>query len=217
MEAYRRLAAVTNIADVEDVRAEWIDRYGPPPKPAVALLDVARLRAEALRLGIRAVSVQKKQARFDGLELRKSQEARLQADRPQSACPARCGGGSGRHRETRASWSKGCSRLLAADRSGANGAGTIRVVIHTNLRSSRRARRPRRSSHERLLQHPARRGNGHVHRQRHGDRPSTSGGTTSTSRSRISRRASRSWSPSRRTGSRRRPRARPTPPCPRSG
>ena len=79
MEAYRRLAAVTTPADVDDVRAEWNDRYGPPPPPAAALLDVARLRAECLRLGIRAVSVQKGRARFDGWELRKSQEARLQA------------------------------------------------------------------------------------------------------------------------------------------
>jgi len=35
------------------------------------------LRAECLRLGIRAVSVQKGRARFDGWELLKSQEARL--------------------------------------------------------------------------------------------------------------------------------------------
>ena len=78
MEAYRRLAAVTTMADVDDVRAEWEDRYGPPPPAADALLDVARLRAECVRLGVRAVSVQKGQARFDGLELRKSQEVRLQ-------------------------------------------------------------------------------------------------------------------------------------------
>ena len=44
MEAYRRLAAVTTPADVDDVRAEWEDRYGPPPPPALALLEVARLR-----------------------------------------------------------------------------------------------------------------------------------------------------------------------------
>ncbi|MGQ0825576.1 MAG: transcription-repair coupling factor [Actinomycetota bacterium] len=77
MEAYRRLAAVTTAADVEDVRTEWEDRYGPPPPPAAALLEVARLRAECLRLGVRAVSVQKNLARFEGLQLRKSQEARL--------------------------------------------------------------------------------------------------------------------------------------------
>jgi transcription-repair coupling factor (superfamily II helicase) len=84
MEAYRRLAAVTSLADVDDVEAEWLDRYGPPPKPAVALLDVARLRAESLRLGARAVSVQKQQARFDGLDLRKSQEARLKQLAPRA-------------------------------------------------------------------------------------------------------------------------------------
>jgi transcription-repair coupling factor (superfamily II helicase) len=77
MEAYRRLAAVTTLEDVDDVRAEWEDRYGPPPEPAEALLDVARLRATSLRLGVRAISVQKGHARLDGLQLRKSQEARL--------------------------------------------------------------------------------------------------------------------------------------------
>ena len=84
MEAYRRLAAVTTMADVDDVRAEWNDRYGPPPPPAAALLDVARLRAELLRLGVTAVSVQKNRARFEGLELRKSQEARLKRLAPRS-------------------------------------------------------------------------------------------------------------------------------------
>jgi transcription-repair coupling factor (superfamily II helicase) len=78
MEAYRRLAAVTTPADVDDVRSEWEDRYGPPPPPAVALLDVARLRVACLRLGIRAVSVQKGHARLDGWQMRKSQEVRLQ-------------------------------------------------------------------------------------------------------------------------------------------
>ena len=45
MEAYRRLAAVMTMTDVEDVAAEWADRYGPPPPPAAALLAVGRVRA----------------------------------------------------------------------------------------------------------------------------------------------------------------------------
>jgi transcription-repair coupling factor (superfamily II helicase) len=77
MEAYRRLAAVTTETDVNDVRAEWEDRYGPPPPPAEALLEIARLRVAALRLGIRAVSVQKGHARLDGWQMKKSQEVRL--------------------------------------------------------------------------------------------------------------------------------------------
>ncbi len=88
MEAYRRLAAVTTTADVDDVRAEWEDRYGPPPPPARALLDVARLRAVSLRLGIRAIAVQKGVARLDGLHLRKSQEVRLQRSVSRGAGPA---------------------------------------------------------------------------------------------------------------------------------
>jgi transcription-repair coupling factor (superfamily II helicase) len=77
MEAYRRLAAVTTPADVDDVRDEWHDRYGSPPEPAAALLDVARLRAECVRTGARSVSVQRGIARITGLELRESQKIRL--------------------------------------------------------------------------------------------------------------------------------------------
>jgi transcription-repair coupling factor (superfamily II helicase) len=77
MEAYRRLAAVTTPADVDDIRDEWQDRYGPPPGPAAALLDVARLRAECVRTGMRSLSVQRGVARITGLELRESQKIRL--------------------------------------------------------------------------------------------------------------------------------------------
>ena len=64
LEAYRRLAAVTTHAEVDDIRAEWEDRYGPVPEPAEALLTVARLRAECHRIGIRDVSITGTQARL---------------------------------------------------------------------------------------------------------------------------------------------------------
>ncbi len=38
LEAYRRLATVKSMTDVEDIRAEWTDRYGSPPAAAEALL-----------------------------------------------------------------------------------------------------------------------------------------------------------------------------------
>jgi len=84
MEAYRRLAAVTTPGDVDDIRAEWEDRYGPPPRSAVALLDVARLRAEAVRLGIRSITVQRGTARVLGLELLGSQKVRLRRLSPKA-------------------------------------------------------------------------------------------------------------------------------------
>ena len=57
LEAYRRLATLTTHEEVEDVRAEWEDRYGPLPPEAEALLGIAHLRAEAARLGLREISV----------------------------------------------------------------------------------------------------------------------------------------------------------------
>jgi transcription-repair coupling factor (superfamily II helicase) len=88
MEAYRRLAEVMSEADVADIRAEWEDRFGPPPPPAEALLEVGRLRAEAVRLGLTEVSVAKGQARLRPLVLRESQRVRLQRLSPRSIVKA---------------------------------------------------------------------------------------------------------------------------------
>ena len=57
LEAYRRLADVTTQAEVDDIRTEWEDRYGPLPDPAEALLTVGRLRAECHRLGITEMQI----------------------------------------------------------------------------------------------------------------------------------------------------------------
>ena len=59
LEAYRRLASVGSIDEVEDIRAEWEDRYGPVPPDASALLSVAQLRAECVRTGVTDVTVVK--------------------------------------------------------------------------------------------------------------------------------------------------------------
>ena len=57
LEAYRRLAAVVEMSEVDDVRAEWEDRFGAPPGPAEELLSIARLRVECIRVGVGAVTV----------------------------------------------------------------------------------------------------------------------------------------------------------------
>lgn len=85
LEAYRRLSEVTSDAEVADIRAEWEDRYGPVPDEAARLLDVARLRAEAHRLGVREINVTKGPAfggpawtaRVSPLRLKASQQVRL--------------------------------------------------------------------------------------------------------------------------------------------
>ncbi|HEX7095314.1 MAG TPA: transcription-repair coupling factor [Acidimicrobiales bacterium] len=86
LEAYRRLAGVTTPQEVEDVRAEWIDRYGTVPEPAEALLAVARLRVAAMRAGITEISVAKGPgfggpayvAKLSPVELPASKTVRLQ-------------------------------------------------------------------------------------------------------------------------------------------
>jgi len=57
LDAYRRLAATTTLAEVEDVAAEWLDRFGPLPAAAQGLLWLGRLRARALEIGISEISV----------------------------------------------------------------------------------------------------------------------------------------------------------------
>jgi transcription-repair coupling factor (superfamily II helicase) len=59
LEAYRRLAAVTTPGEVDDIANEWLDRYGPLPEEAEALLRIGRLRAECARVGVRNVTVTK--------------------------------------------------------------------------------------------------------------------------------------------------------------
>ena len=56
LEAYRRLIELRDPEAVADLRAEWVDRYGPPPKEAEALLAIARLRAECARTGVKEVT-----------------------------------------------------------------------------------------------------------------------------------------------------------------
>ncbi len=55
LEAYRRLASAGSDADVEDIGAEWVDRYGPLPDAARGLLALARLRHAAMVRGIREI------------------------------------------------------------------------------------------------------------------------------------------------------------------
>ena len=59
LEAYRRLAGISSLDEVENVRAEWVDRYGPVPDPASNLLDVAMVRAHCKRIGITELTVAK--------------------------------------------------------------------------------------------------------------------------------------------------------------
>jgi transcription-repair coupling factor (superfamily II helicase) len=86
LEAYRRLASIESMAALDDVRAEWLDRFGPIPPAAEALLQVGRLRVECVRTGVREITVTKGPGfggpdhvvRMSPLQLLDSAQVRLQ-------------------------------------------------------------------------------------------------------------------------------------------
>ncbi len=88
LEMYRRLAEVRDADDIEAVRAELLDRYGPIPDATQALLDVAAFRLACRAAGLTEVMTQGNFIRFgpvdgrllpDGstLDLPESRELRL--------------------------------------------------------------------------------------------------------------------------------------------
>ena len=52
MDLYRRMAAIREQEDADDLLDEIIDRYGEPPKGVLNLIDIALLRAKAKKAGI---------------------------------------------------------------------------------------------------------------------------------------------------------------------
>ncbi|MFQ5516513.1 MAG: TRCF domain-containing protein, partial [Acidimicrobiia bacterium] len=78
LEAYRRLAAAAGQAEVDEVVAEWRDRYGELPLAAENLAAVARLRVEALRVGISEIVQLRNEVRLGPVSLAASQEVRLE-------------------------------------------------------------------------------------------------------------------------------------------
>ncbi len=68
LEAYAKLSAVREVSEIEQVRAELADRYGPLPAPVEVLLDVARFRIDARAAGVDEVQAQGKMIRFAHLE-----------------------------------------------------------------------------------------------------------------------------------------------------
>ncbi len=85
LEAYRKLAAVKQESEVDAIRDEWADRYGPIPEAAERLLEVAQLRAHCARIGVTELVVIKGPgfggpefiAKLGPVEMKVSQEVRF--------------------------------------------------------------------------------------------------------------------------------------------
>ena len=77
LEAYKRLADAHSDSTVDDVAAEFTDRYGPLPQPVQNLLAVARLRVLARSAGVGEIIAQSAHIRFHPVVLAESAQLRL--------------------------------------------------------------------------------------------------------------------------------------------
>ena len=77
LEAYRRLATIRTESELADIESEWRDRFGPLPAPAQALMNVAALRVECIRLGISDIVTNGNDIRISPVQLRASQTMTL--------------------------------------------------------------------------------------------------------------------------------------------
>jgi transcription-repair coupling factor (superfamily II helicase) len=84
LEAYRKIAEIATEAGADAVREELADRYGSLPEQVENLLAVARFRAHVRESGITEVMLQGNHVRFAPVQLRESQQLRLQRLYPRS-------------------------------------------------------------------------------------------------------------------------------------
>ena len=77
LEMYKRLADVRALAEVDELRAELVDRYGEPPEAVDVLLEVARLRVRVRDAGLTEVTSAGPNIRFAPLRLADSAQMRL--------------------------------------------------------------------------------------------------------------------------------------------
>ena len=78
LEAYTAIAAIESDKDIISVTEELTDRYGPPPRAVLNLLEVARLRARARRVGLTDIAQQGNHIRFAPVQLPDSRAVRVQ-------------------------------------------------------------------------------------------------------------------------------------------
>ncbi len=84
LEMYKRLADVRATADVDELRAELVDRYGEPPEVVETLLDVARLRVRVREAGLSEITASGPNVRFASIALPDSAQMRMQRVYPRS-------------------------------------------------------------------------------------------------------------------------------------
>jgi len=84
LEVYKRLSAVGAVGEIEELRAELVDRYGEPPAVTETLLEVARLRVAVALSGVEEITSAGSNIRFAGVKLPDSVQMRMRRVYPKS-------------------------------------------------------------------------------------------------------------------------------------
>ncbi|QVQ51409.1 transcription-repair coupling factor [Spiractinospora alimapuensis] len=85
LDAYKRIASVGGPEDIVAIREELSDRYGEPPQEVDNLLEVARFRVRAKKVGLTDVVLQGNQVRFAPVgELPESRQLRMRRMYPKA-------------------------------------------------------------------------------------------------------------------------------------
>ncbi|SDL52910.1 transcription-repair coupling factor [Glycomyces sambucus] len=77
LEMYRKISEVHDEAELDEVREEMEDRYGPSPEQVLTLFHLARFRLLARAHGLTDIALQGKNLRFSTVDLPDSKQLRL--------------------------------------------------------------------------------------------------------------------------------------------
>ena len=84
IEIHRRVASALEVADVEKVREDLEDRFGPPPEPLQNLLALQRARIKFGQAGARAVSFRGERLAVTPIELDSTRAKALRSQLPEA-------------------------------------------------------------------------------------------------------------------------------------
>jgi transcription-repair coupling factor (superfamily II helicase) len=79
IDVHRRLARTATLQELDEVRADISDRFGEPPEPVEALLQLQAIRLKAAQARCSAVAFRGQRLQIDGLKLDDAGAARLRA------------------------------------------------------------------------------------------------------------------------------------------
>ncbi len=82
VDVHRRIAAAREVSDLEELRRELSDRFGPPPQPLVNLLILQQARIKLGQAGATAVTFRQGRLAVTPIELDSVRAKRLRAELP---------------------------------------------------------------------------------------------------------------------------------------